>query len=113
MPGLSTYLTLFAAILLEVGATAALQASQQFTKPIPTLIMTVCYLLAFFALSHALKVIPVGVSYAIWSGIGIVLVSLIGYVFFGQKLDAAALLGLGFIITGVIIVNVFSSSVHH
>lgn len=108
-----TYLALGGAILLEVIGTSALQASHQFTKPLPTLLMGACYLGAFYLLSIALRAIPVGIAYAIWSGLGIVLISLAGLFLFKQKLDLPALLGLGMIIGGVIVINVFSKSVSH
>ncbi|WP_272424200.1 DMT family transporter [Polyangium jinanense] len=101
------------AIALEVVGTTFLQKSEQFTKPIPTAIMAACYLGAFYFLSHALKSIPIGIAYAIWSGLGIVLISTVGYVVFRQRLDLAAVIGLGFIVAGVVIVNIFSSSVTH
>ena len=112
-PVAMTYASLLIAIVLEVVGTTFLQKSEQFTRLIPTLIMGLCYAGAFFFLSHTLKTIPVGLAYAIWSGLGIVLISGIGYLVFGQALDAAALVGLGFIITGVVIVNAFSQSVPH
>jgi small multidrug resistance pump len=113
MPSIQTYLFLLGAIVLETIATSALHASQQFTRPLPTAIMTVGYLTAFYLLSHALKVIPVGIAYAIWSGLGIVLISTIGFVVFKQKMDVPALIGLALIIAGVIVVNVFSKSMTH
>jgi small multidrug resistance pump len=113
MPSIQTYLFLIAAIVLETIGTSSLQASQQFTRPLPTALMTVSYLAAFYCLSHALKVIPVGIAYAIWSGLGIVLISAIGLVFFKQKLDMPALFGLALIIAGVVVVNVFSKSMTH
>jgi small multidrug resistance pump len=114
MPSLlSVYLALGAAIVLEVAGTTALQASAQFTRPVPTLIMVVCYLSAFYFLTLALRVIPVGLAYAIWSGLGIVLISLIGLIVFKQKLDIPAIIGLGMIVSGVVVVNVFSKSIPH
>jgi small multidrug resistance pump len=110
---LRTYLPLLTAIVLEVIATSALQASQQFTRPWPTLLMALGYLGAFFFLSLALRGIPVGIAYAIWSGLGIVLISAVGWVGFGQKLDLPAMIGLGLILAGVLVVNLFSSSARH
>ncbi len=110
---LQSYLVLAVAIALEVVGTTALQSSQQFTRPIPTIIMAACYLTAFYFLSLALRVIPVGIAYAIWSGLGIVLISIIGVVVFRQKLDLPAIFGLGLIVAGVVVVNVFSKSVTH
>ena len=110
---LSLYWPLLVAILFEVIATSALQASAQFTKPLPTAIMAIGYLGAFYFLSLTLRHIPVGIAYAIWSGLGIVLISLIGLFLFKQRLDIPAIIGLVFIVTGVIIINVFSKSVSH
>jgi small multidrug resistance pump len=110
---LRTYLPLLAAIGLEVIATSALQASRQFTRLGPTILVVVGYAGAFYFLSLALRGIPVGVAYGIWSGLGIVLISAIGWVVFGQKLDAPAVIGLGFILTGVLIVNLFSKTATH
>ncbi|ATB37135.1 Ethidium bromide-methyl viologen resistance protein EmrE [Cystobacter fuscus] len=112
-PALISYGALAAAITLEVVGTTCLQQSRQFTNPLPTALMALCYAGAFYFLSIALKAMPVGIAYAIWSGLGIVLISVIGFFIFHQKLDAAAMIGLGFIIFGVIIVNVFSKSVSH
>ncbi|WP_028032325.1 multidrug efflux SMR transporter [Chelativorans sp. J32] len=112
-PAIITYAALGIAIALEVVGTTFLQKSEQFTKVLPTAIMAVCYLAAFYFLSVALKTIPVGLAYAIWSGLGIVLISAIGYIVFRQSLDLAAMVGLGFIIIGVVIVNVFSQSISH
>lgn len=108
-----TYLYLLAAIVFEVAGTSALQASRQFTRPGPTVAMGVCYLVSFFALSFALRAMPVGVAYAIWSGLGIVLISAVGYVVFRQRLDAPALVGLALIVAGVLVVNLFSKTVGH
>lgn len=108
-----TYVALGIAIVLEVIGTTFLQKSQQFTKLGPTVVMAVCYLAAFYFLSLALKTIPVGIAYAIWSGLGIVLISAVGYVLFKQALDAPALLGIGLIIAGVVIINLFSKTAAH
>lgn len=107
---LVTYGALLLAILLETLATSSLQASQQFTRLIPTIIMAVGYITSFYFLSIALRVLPIGIAYAIWSALGIVLISLIGFVVFKQKLDLAAIIGLGFIVIGVVVINVFSKS---
>lgn len=107
------HLALGVAIVLEVIGTSALQASQQFTRPLPTLLMAASYLGAFYFLSHTLRAIPVGIAYAIWSGLGIVLISLAGLILFKQRLDLAAVIGLGLIVAGVIVVNVFSKSAPH
>ncbi|KWV40356.1 transporter [Rhizobium altiplani] len=109
----AVYALLFAAIALEVIGTTALQLSQQFTRVGPTLVVVVCYATAFYCLSMTLKIIPVGIAYAIWSALGIVLISGVGLVYFKQRLDAPAIVGLGLIITGVLVVNLFSKSISH
>ena len=101
------------AIVTEVAGTTALQLSEQLTRLVPTLVMGACYLASLYLLSLALKTIPIGIAYAIWSGLGIVLISLIGYVKFRQALDLPAMIGVGFIIAGVVIANVFSRSMVH
>ena len=99
------------AILAEVAATSTLKASDGFTRPLPTVIVIAGYVTAFYFLSLALRVIPMGVAYAIWSGIGIALVSLTGLLFYRQRLDAAAILGMVLIGAGVVILQLFSKSV--
>jgi small multidrug resistance pump len=113
MSQLVTYGALLTAIVLEVIGTSALQASRQFTRPGPTALMGVCYVGAFYFLSIALRTIPVGVAYAVWSGLGIVLITTVGYFVFRQKLDPPALLGLALIIAGVVIVNLYSKALPH
>ena len=93
--------------------TTLLQQSQQFTKPWPTAGLAVCYGVAFYLLTLALKQMPVGLAYAIWSGLGVVLISVIGLFLFKQKLDVPAIIGLALIIGGVVVINVFSKSVTH
>lgn len=100
------------AILLEVSGTTALQTSEQFTRVVPTLVMAVCYVGALFFMSLALRTIPIGVTYAIWSGLGIVLITAVGYVRFRQALDAPALIGIGLIVVGVVVANLSKSTVH-
>ena len=107
------YAVLVVAILFEVLGTSAMQAAQHFSRLGPTLMMVVCYAIAFYFLSWSLRYVPVGIAYAIWSGLGIVLISLVGYFAFGQKLDLAAMIGLGLIIAGVVVLNVFSKSTFH
>lgn len=107
------YIALFAAIIAETVGTSALQASQQFTRLWPSVLVVVSYALAFYLLSITLRVMPVGVVYAIWSGLGIVLIALAGLVIFDQKLDLAAIIGLGLIIAGVVVLHVFSDSTPH
>jgi len=108
-----SYVYLGIAIVSEVIATSALKASNGFTQFVPSLVVLVGYAIAFYFLSLTLRTIPVGVAYAIWSGIGIVLVAIAGWALYGQKLDAWGLIGLGFIITGVLIVNLLSRSASH
>ena len=108
-----TYLYLTLAIVSEVAATSALKATEQFTKLIPSLIVIMGYVIAFFFLSLTLKNMSTGIAYAIWSGFGIVLVSIAGWIFYGQKLDLPAILGISLIIIGVLIVNIFSKTVSH
>ena len=96
-----TYTMLTVAIALEVVGTTFLQRSEQFTRLFPTLMTAICYGAAFYFLSLTLRTIPLGIAYAIWSALGIVLVSLIGLVVFGQKLDLPAVIGLGLIVAGV------------
>lgn len=108
-----SWLYLAIAITAEIIATTALKASDGFTRLYPTLITIGGYLVAFYCLALTLKVIPVGVAYAIWSGAGIVAISLIGYIIFKQTLDTAALIGIGMIVAGVVVLNVFSKSAMH
>ncbi|TCT05629.1 DMT family transporter [Aquabacter spiritensis] len=107
------YLILFVAIVAEVVATSALKAAEGFTRPLPSIIVVVGYAIAFYCLSLTLRTLPVGIAYALWSGVGIVLVAGIGAVLYGQKLDLAAIVGLGLIIAGVLVVNLLSKSVSH
>lgn len=109
---MNKWLILGIAIVAETIATSAMKASEGFTRTIPSIIVVVGYAIAFYCLSLTLKSIPVGVAYAIWSGVGIVLISLAGWIIFGQKLDAAAIIGMALIIAGVVIMNVFSRSTH-
>lgn len=112
-PLLIAYGALALAIALEVLGTTLLHQSEQFTRVVPTAIMLVCYVTSLFFLSVSLKTIPVGIAYGIWSGLGIVLISTVGYVVFRQVLDTPAILGLGLIIAGVAVINVFSKSIQH
>lgn len=107
------WIFLAVAIVSEVIATSFLKAAEGFTRLWPSLIVVAGYLLAFYLLSLTLKTIPVGVAYAIWSGVGIVLIALSGWLFLGQSLDTPALIGLALIIAGVAVINVFSRSVVH
>ncbi len=104
------YLYLCLSIIAEVIGTAALNASEQFTKPIPIIITIVSYGVTFVFLSLVLKTMSMGTVYGIWGGLGIVPVTLVGYVWFDQKIDLAAAIGLGLIIVGVVIINLFSKT---
>lgn len=108
-----SYIALIVAIVMEVIGTAFLQASNQFTRLWPTLGMAVSYIGAFYLLTVALRVMPLGVAYAMWAGLGIVLVTAVGYVVFKQSLDLPALIGIGCIVLGVVIINGFSSVATH
>jgi small multidrug resistance pump len=107
----NAYVTLAIAILSEVIATSALKASDGFSRPIPTAILVVGDGIAFYGLSLTLRTIPVGVTYAIWSGAGIVLITAIGWAVYRQALDAPALIGMGLIVAGVLVINLFSKTV--
>jgi small multidrug resistance pump len=110
---MTAYLFLGVAIIAEVIATSALKASENFSRPVPSIITVLGYVVAFSFLSLTLKTMPTGIAYAIWSGVGIVLITIVSWVLFKQHLDLAAMVGLGFIITGVIVINTFSQSVSH
>ena len=107
------FIFLSVAIVAEVVGTSALKASESFTKPLAALVTLVAYGIAFYFLALTLKTIPVGIAYAIWSGLGIVLISLVGLFWFRQTLDTPALVGLALIIAGVIVINAFSQSTVH
>ncbi|WP_020560176.1 DMT family transporter [Thiofilum flexile] len=108
-----SYVYLALAIVAEVIATSSLKATEEFTKPLPTIIMVLGYLLAFYLMTLTLRTMSIGIVYAIWSSLGIVLISLVGVFLYNEKLDTPALIGIGFIITGVVIMQLFSKSVHH
>lgn len=101
------------AIVAEVIGTSALKASEGFTRAGPSLLVVVGYAVAFYCLSLVLKSIPVGVAYAIWSGLGIVLITLAAFLLYGQRIDLAGLIGMGLIVAGVVVLNVFSKSTAH
>ena len=110
---LPAYALLGAAILAEVIGTSALKASEGFTRPPPSALTAVAYVAAFYALSLTLKTVPLGIAYGVWSGVGIVLVSAVGWVLYDQRLDTAALLGMGLILAGVLVIHLFSRSTGH
>ncbi len=101
------------AIISEVIATSALKASEEFTRLIPSLVVVIGYGIAFYCLALVLRSIPVGLAYAIWSGLGIVLITLVGAVVYKQIPDTPALIGMALIITGVVVINVFSKTISH
>ncbi|MBU2982383.1 QacE family quaternary ammonium compound efflux SMR transporter [Lentibacter algarum] len=107
------YIYLFFAILAETIGTTALQASQQFTRLWPSVLVVLAYSFSFYLLALALKVMPVGIVYALWSGLGIVFIAIIGYLVFGQKLDTPAILGLALIILGIVVIQLFSNTTTH
>lgn len=107
------HLYLGLAILAEVVATTALARTEGFTRLGPTALSLGLYGIAFYLLALTLRVMPTGVVYAVWSGMGIVFIAAIAWIFYGEKLDLPAVLGLGLILAGVVIVNVFSNTVGH
>ncbi len=107
------YLYLTVAIIAEVIATNALKASDEFTKLLPSVVVVIGYGIAFYCLSLVLKTIPVGVTYAIWSGLGIVLITVVAAIVFRQIPDVPAIIGMVLIIAGVVVMNVFSKTVVH
>jgi small multidrug resistance pump len=107
------YLYLAIAIVAEVVATSSLKASAEFTKLVPSLMVIVGYAVAFYLLTLVLRSIPVGITYALWSGLGVVLVALIGAIVYREVPDMAAVIGMGLIVAGVLIINVFSKTVSH
>ena len=110
---MQSWTLLFFAVVCEVIGTSAIKYSEGFTKFWPSLVVAVGFGLAFYLLSFSLKVLPIGVVYAVWSGMGIVLISMIGHWFFNERLDAPAIVGIVFILAGVVIMQVFSKAVAH
>ncbi|WP_350979358.1 multidrug efflux SMR transporter [Shewanella sp. AC34-MNA-CIBAN-0136] len=110
---MKSWIFLSVAILTEVVATSALKASDGFSKLAPSIVVIVGYVLSFYFLSLALKGIPVGIAYATWAGLGIVLITAIAWVMYGQKLDLGALVGMTFILIGVVVMNLFSNVTPH
>lgn len=106
------HLILALAILSEVVATSSLRASEQFTRFWPSVLVVVGYGVAFYLLAIAVREIPTGIVYAVWSGLGIVLVAVVG-LFLGQKLDLPAVIGIAMILGGVIVINLFSVTAGH
>ncbi|ENX03247.1 hypothetical protein F900_00837 [Acinetobacter modestus] len=110
---MKNWLILFIAIVAEVIATSALKSSEGFTKPIASIVVVLGYIIAFYCLSLTLKTIPVGIAYAIWSGVGIVLITTVAWFVFDQKLDVWGIIGIVLIMSGVLILNLLSKSSSH
>jgi len=102
---MSAYFSLFGAIVFEVSGTLLLPATQNFTKPVPTVILFVCYALSFYCLTFVIQKLPLAVVYASWSGLGVFTIAVLSYVFYKEALNAQAVLGLFLIIVGVTLVN--------
>jgi len=109
----AAYLYLVVAIVFEVIATSALKACEGFTKPGPSVLVAVGYMASFYFFSIVLKTMPVGVAYAIWCGLGIIMVTLVGIFLYGQTPDLAAILGMALIMSGVAVINCFSKAIVH
>ncbi len=110
---MSSYLSLSVAIIAEVIATTAMKSSDGFTRLWPSFIVVVGYMVAFYFLSITLKTLPTGIAYAIWAGAGIVLITLMGWIIYKQTLDLPALFGMSLIVSGVLVINIFSKSGAH
>lgn len=110
---MNKWLLLGIAIVAETIATSALKSSEGFSKLVPSAIVLAGYGVAFYFLSLTLRSMPIGIAYAVWSGVGIVLITVVGWAVFGQKLDLPALLGMGLIVAGVVVMNVFSKAGAH
>ncbi|MDA5095691.1 SMR family transporter [Aliiroseovarius sp. KMU-50] len=107
------YLVLIFAVIAETIGTSALQASHQFTRLWPSVTVVVAYGISFALLAWVLKFMPVGIAYALWSGLGIVFIAIIGFTVFGQKLDVPAVIGLTLIVAGIAVINLFSATSTH
>ena len=110
---MNNWIFLGGAVVAEVIATSALKASEGFSKLVPSLVVVAGYAVAFYLLSLTLRSIPVGIAYAVWSGLGVVLIALVGWLVFGQRLDAFALAGMALIVAGVLVMNLFSKASAH
>lgn len=110
---MNAWALLILAIIAEVIGTAALKSSDGFTRWLPSLIVVAGYGVAFYCLAQVLKTIPMGVAYAVWSGLGIVLIALVGWLVHGQRLDVAGIVGMGLIIAGVLVLNLLSGNSGH
>ena len=110
---MKNWLILFIAIVAEVIATSALKSSEGFTKPIASIVVVLGYMIAFYCLSLTLKSIPVGIAYAVWSGVGIVLITTVAWIVFDQKLDVWGIIGIALIMSGVLVLNLLSKTSSH
>lgn len=110
---MKNWLFLFIAIIAEVIATSALKSSEGFSKPIASIVVVLGYMIAFYCLSLTLKTIPVGIAYAVWSGVGIVLITTVAWFVFDQKLDVWGIVGIALIMSGVLILNLLSKMSSH
>ena len=110
---MKNWLILFIAIIAEVIATSALKSSEGFTKPIASIVVVLGYMIAFYCLSLTLKTIPVGIAYAVWSGVGIVLITTVAWIVFDQKLDVWGIVGIALIMSGVLVLNLLSKTGSH
>jgi len=108
-----TYIYLAIAIIAEVAATSALKASEEFTRLFPSIIVVVGYGIAFYFMTLVIRVIPIGITYAVWSGLGIVLVAVVSFFLYKQTLDIPAMIGIALIVSGVVVINVFSKTFSH
>jgi small multidrug resistance pump len=108
-----TYFYLLIAIIAEVAATSALKASDEFTQLAPSLVVIVGYGIAFYFMTLVLRTLPLGITYAVWSGLGVVLVAIVGAMLYKQVPDLAAMVGMGLIVAGVVVINLFSKTVSH
>lgn len=107
------YIVLLLAVAAETIGTAALQASAQFSRLVPSVIVVIAYAISFYLLALALRTIPLGIAYALWSALGIVFIALIGFLVYGQTLDLPAILGIGMILGGIVVIHLFSNSASH
>jgi len=107
------YLYLALAILAETIGTSALKATNEFTKVVPSIIVLIGYGVSFYFMTLVLRTIPIGITYAVWSGVGIVLISAVGAIFYQETLDLPAIIGMGLIVAGVIVIHLFSKTVSH
>lgn len=107
------YLYLAIAIIAEVAATSALKASAEFTRPLPGLVVVLGYGIAFYCLTLVLRSIPVGITYAVWSGLGVVLITLVGILVYREIPDTAAMIGMAMIVAGVLVIHLFSKTLEY